>query len=341
MKKIIWVILVIMITGLSFAEGKETKLFPIPIFGSSPETGFLLGGVGAYYEKSKDNKLNVSFGGMYTQKKQSVIFLQGASEYKKNKTFFEMGISNWLSDYYGIGSNTKEKDPISYEFEGYEIKVGYLNNITNSHSLGYNFKYEDYNFDLRDNINYDLKGSEGENLESIGIKYNYDTRNNEINTKNGSYFDIEANIYTKDLSEYKFLGSKIEIKKFRPITKNSSLGLHGILELKKGDVPFQKLSKLGGDSLIRGFEESRFIDKNKIATQIEYRYPIYKRVRGVAFASFGEVFNGESIIGENLQTTYGAGIRYSISKEFDLNLRMDFAISGEGTAMYINVGEAF
>ncbi|MGM0508980.1 MAG: hypothetical protein ACQERZ_07465, partial [Fusobacteriota bacterium] len=70
-------LLVLFLSILSYSEDVERKIYPIPFIASSPETSLLMGAMGMYYEKSETGNLSINFGGMYTLKNQTSIFLEG------------------------------------------------------------------------------------------------------------------------------------------------------------------------------------------------------------------------------------------------------------------------
>ena len=91
-----------------------------------------------------------------------------------------------------------------------------------------------------------------------------------------------------------------------------------------------------------GHADRRFIDKNLAVVQAEYRFPIYKRLRGVAFGALGNV--GEtygSIVSTDLKLSGGAGLRFQLNKKIMNHLRVDLAASKEGFQFYFTVGESF
>jgi outer membrane translocation and assembly module TamA len=76
--------------------------------------------------------------------------------------------------------------------------------------------------------------------------------------------------------------------------------------------------------------------------QTEYRFPIYKRFKGAAFASVGTLSNAfNDLWGNKKMWSYGAGLRFQLSKKQLSNIRLDVAHSAEGFQFYITIGEAF
>ena len=197
-------------------------------------------------------------------------------------------------------------------------------------------EYENYNIDLEKP---ELIKSKGTDILGVGLKYKYDTRDRDMNSRKGQYFLYELIDY-RDLDGGNFIKSNIDYKGFKSITENQVIGFQSNLRINNGDVPFQRLESLGDHSLLRGYLGSRYIDKNLFAFQVEYRYPIYKKISGVAFGGMGKVYNDKFTLDE-MKSSSGLGIRYNLSKEQGVNLRFDYAVGEDGGEFYINIGEAF
>ncbi|HEX9620629.1 MAG TPA: hypothetical protein VF989_10860, partial [Polyangiaceae bacterium] len=103
-----------------------------------------------------------------------------------------------------------------------------------------------------------------------------------------------------------------------------------------------QLAMLGGDELLRGYFLGRYRDENLGALETEYRFPLYWRFGGVAFAGAGQVADGlEDLGGEPTRWAVGAGLRFSLNDDEHLNLRLDFGV-GPGThGIYVTAREAF
>jgi outer membrane translocation and assembly module TamA len=114
------------------------------------------------------------------------------------------------------------------------------------------------------------------------------------------------------------------------------------LQLNFGEVPFLDMAKVGNDDILRGYPRNRFRDKHFTASQIEYRFPVYKRFGAVAFTGLGDVFSDINQLSLNtLKYSIGGGLRYAINKKERLNIRLDYAIGRNENAFYLMVTEAF
>ena len=112
-----------------------------------------------------------------------------------------------------------------------------------------------------------------------------------------------------------------------------------------GDVPFNQLALMGGESLMRGYYLGRYRDNTLVATQVEYRFlpfPFSRRWGAAAFLSAGGVAPSprEINLGDWV-VAGGAGVRFLIFPAKDVYTRIDVAFTEEGPGYYFFIGEAF
>jgi hypothetical protein len=79
-----------------------------------------------------------------------------------------------------------------------------------------------------------------------------------------------------------------------------------------------------------------------LAGQVEYRHWFTERFGAVAFGGVGAVAPQVHEFNVNeLLPSIGAGLRYTIAEENNVNLRLDFAYGRDDYAIYFGVGEAY
>ena len=85
-----------------------------------------------------------------------------------------------------------------------------------------------------------------------------------------------------------------------------------------------------------------FRDRHFVATQLEYRFPLWWRFGAVAFAGIGDVFGPSSDLSiQNLKYSVGTGLRFVVDPAERLNVRLDYGYGTEGGCFYFVVGESF
>jgi hemolysin activation/secretion protein len=78
------------------------------------------------------------------------------------------------------------------------------------------------------------------------------------------------------------------------------------------------------------------------AAQAEYRLSLPKRFGLVAFAGAGQVAktSGEYRM-DKMLPSFGAGIRFRLTKRNKVNFRLDYAVGKDSHGIYMGVGEVF
>lgn len=109
-----------------------------------------------------------------------------------------------------------------------------------------------------------------------------------------------------------------------------------------GDVPFSGQSTYGGVDL-RAYPTGKYRGAGMLAGQAEYRFPIWKRLRGAAFGGSGRVYGEELTLGANrVLPSGGAGVRFLLLPDRDLLVGLDVAVGRfDNKGVYFSFGEAF
>jgi outer membrane protein assembly factor BamA len=137
----------------------------------------------------------------------------------------------------------------------------------------------------------------------------------------------------------------------------------GFIDGPERDTPFWELEELGGSDTLRGFFPHRFLGSQRVMGNLEYRGKIvdfdffdiwHVHMDGVVFGEAGRVFiDGEELrdefslnddiierVVENLQYSYGGGLRFALSQA--LVARVDVGFSEEELGLvYLAFGHTF
>jgi outer membrane protein assembly factor BamA len=143
-------------------------------------------------------------------------------------------------------------------------------------------------------------------------------------------------------SNFKFFELNGDYRKYIQIRPKHVLAFHSSIRFMIGEVPFLDLSRLGGEDVLRGYPSNRFIDKNLLVSQVEYRFPLFWRLGMTAFAGAGDVFNNfQDLSLSRLKYSAGLGLRLLVNPKERVNIRLDYARGREGGYFYFSVSEAF
>ena len=110
----------------------------------------------------------------------------------------------------------------------------------------------------------------------------------------------------------------------------------GVRELD-GDVPFTELPRLGGATVLRGYDSGQFRDRLATVASLAYHYPIHANISGELFIDAGKVARtyGE-LAGDGAADDWhvGTGGGLLIHTPSSLKLRLDLAY-GDGVHLFL------
>ena len=182
-------------------------------------------------------------------------------------------------------------------------------------------------------------------LTALGFHINRDTRPNRFYPEKGTLFDFTSMFFSDALgSKYSFESYRFTFNYYR------SLGVGGKQVLAynlfncatAGGAPFYGECIYGTNNELRGYVAGQYIDSNMIATQLEYRRTLPWRFGMVVFGGVGEVAPSlADFQADHLLPAGGGGLRFKVSKKYNVNLRFDVAQGKDGHTFSMGIGEAF
>jgi outer membrane protein assembly factor BamA len=181
-------------------------------------------------------------------------------------------------------------------------------------------------------------------LTAIGFRLQRDTRPNRFYPTGGTLLDFSVDFFSQGLgSKYSFQSYKFTFNKYWSVAKRQVLAYNGFACVTGGQPPFYENCIYGTDNELRGYIAGRYLDRYVVATQLEYRLALPKRLGVVGFGGLGEVVPGgnQQFRTKNFLPSGGGGVRFELSKKYRVNLRLDFAQGKDSHTWSIGVGEAF
>lgn len=326
----------------------SVSAFPLVFY--LPETSLAFGGAGiTVFNIGKEKtwrKSQVQLGVAYSLKKQILIFAPYELYFKQKwKLNGELGYYKYFYNYYGIGINSNEENLEFYDanfprFLGtlsYRIKKTFL--------IGLQYRFDYFDIPKKDSLlmKDNPIGIDGGVVSSIGTTATFDNRDDIFYPRKGilATFTAESSgAFTGSPFRYSLI--QFDFTYYLTLKKKHTIATNIYTGTTVGESPFFSYYYLSSGKKARGYNDRRFIDKNIGLAQFEYRFPIYKRFRGAAFSSIGTVAGAYGDIFTNAyKFSYGAGLRYQLSKKQMSHLRFDVANGNEGVQFYITIGEAF
>ena len=325
-----------------------------PFAGYSPETSWQFGIGGKLLFPPSADSTRTSFIAVsvrYTLENQ-IITTPEYTIFSPHERYIhrgELAFRKFPQFYYGIGNASPETNEELFSFTELGVEHLTYRRVHQQLYAGLGFRYtETYDIDLDPDgalSSEGLRGAEPYRAVGFDVGVMLDNRNNVLNTTSGMLAEFRQRIHRKALgSDFDYSVGVLDVRNYwKPFTRRDDIvavQLFGYFS--QGETPFIELATLGGDMIMRGYYEGRYRDNNLLAAQAEYRWHIWENFGAVGFIGFGDVaskFNEFSL--PDLKPSVGAGLRYALIPEENLNVRLDFAVGKGTTNFYINIAEAF
>lgn len=145
-----------------------------------------------------------------------------------------------------------------------------------------------------------------------------------------------------NFSEQNYGEASVDLRHYKTWGDKYTWANRLINEFNFGTPAFYDYAFLGGDKFVRGYNYGRYRDKNLTSFQTEIRLPLIWRFGMAAFGGLSNLYNSNNLNLKETKPNYGLGLRFLVDKHDKTNLRLDYAIGGEGnTGFYISFGESF
>ena len=338
------------------ADSSAAKWINYPTLAYSPETSWEIGVSSLYvYSANRDlhNRLSeIKSFAFVTLENQYGFWLDHALYTDQNKWFL-YGRARYQSFplfYYGIGRDSPAEVQSVIDGDYLLIRERVLRETLPSLYVGLEFDYQQlgriqFVSAAPDFIPPSL-GSEGSRNLGVGLGVLYDNIHNALNPREGLYSEWAFLHYTTGFaSDFDFTTFIVDNRIYRSLRENTVLAAQVYGQFTAGEAPFNMLSLMGGESLMRGYYLGRYRDRNVLGAQIEYRilpFSFSERLGASVFMATGQVFGDDrSLSWQHFLPTGGAGLRFLIFPDKDIYTRLDFAFTQEGNGVYFFIGEAF
>jgi hypothetical protein len=339
-------------------ESAKPKFVIYPTLAYAPETSWEIGFSTLYVYHAKgniENRLSEISGFTFiTLESQYGLWFDHALYSDQSKWFFlgRIRLQSFPLKYHGIGMDSPEEYLALVDANQILIKERVLREIKKDFFIGLETDFQRMSrvefqpSEIAPNFELPL-GYEGSTNLGLGLGLVYDNRHNVLNVRKGFFTELAYLNYNDAWSTFGFEGITADARIFRPVGKSNVLAWQAIGQFYSGNVPFNQLSLLGGDSMMRGYYLGRFRDKNQVATQLEFRMlplPLgfSKRIGAAVFAGAGTVFPNFSKAAINkVVWSAGGGLRFLLFPKKDIYTRFDVAFTQEGSGFYLFIGEAF
>lgn len=190
----------------------------------------------------------------------------------------------------------------------------------------------------------DVVGRDGGTALLLGISPAIDTRDHVMNPWSGGLLQVGVEVAPAPLgSSGAFERIALDGRAFFPsFWLKHVLAGRVLYRQAFGDVPFSYLPDYGGALLGRGYFPGRFIDRIGLSLQLEYRFPVWRWLGGVAFLDTGMVLpDWRAPPSWDIHPAGGLGPRFTFGSNENAILSLDVGVSREGVMVLFHPGQAF
>jgi len=313
-------------------------------------------GVGDSNFNGSGNKVNVSFQHGYSSIAGTgwdFSFTNPNLDDKQTSLSVDLFNSvNTLSDYGLNGDNTTLRSTYYRRSRGFNISLGrpqgehVRNSITftkrNDSYLEYVSGPVDYSatsgttYNSAYNSSY-LQNNFGE-VHSMTLSKVYDTRDNIFDPTEGKRVSLTSEFAGKALGgQFDFNKYIFDGRQYIKVGSKQTVAFHVATGSAIGDVPDASKFVVGGSDTLRGYQDNEFKGNKVFTANIEYRYPMAKKVEGVIFTDAGNAWDGNYQL-NNLKYSIGTGLRINTPIG---PIRLDYGYGKEGGRSHFSFGTQF
>lgn len=341
----------------SSGPGEQSLRF-YPTIGYAPETSFEIGASALLLFNARGDTANrqseLNAFGFVTLKGQYGLWLEHAIYGHRDNWFF-LGRGRFQRFpllYYGIGPDHDVEDPALIDATYILVRERVLKRIAKNLFFGPEVDYQQLlntRFHQPEDGNplQEPLGAGGTRNVGLGLGLVYDNRHNVLNVRKGLFAEISALDYRPAWgAQHNFYGLTLDARGYKPLNERRVLAGQIFAQSLSGDLPFNQMALMGGETMMRGYYTGYYRDKELLAAQVEHRWLPFAFSRRFGAA----VFLGAATVAPSLgqydfrhtKIAGGGGLRYLLFPNKDVYLRFDIGVNSDGgVGFYIFTGEAF
>ena len=264
------------------------------------------------------------------------------SPIKKTTLYAGFHFDNVNRLFYGIGNNSFASHKQEYSAINIKEGISATTNWTKQLKLTYSLILDQFKITRDDILPSAIQGTTGGRQTLLGLSLAFDTRDHQNNPWKGIYLALSPEISPSFLSTNSFQKISFDIRGYFSPFHRHIIASRILYRQAFGNVPYYYMPDFGGSQTGRGYYFSRFIDRTGLYGQVEYRYPVWRIISGVAFADIGQVQNKTTSYKlHDFHYTFGFGPRFSFGSNENSILGLDAGFTPEGMMILFHTGHAF
>lgn len=327
----------------------------LPILGYTPDTGLMLGATVMKFfhldppgEDTRSSVISPVF--IYTLKNQTMIFLGTDLNWGGGRWHAGLvpSYQKFPDDFYGIGRDAGNEALESYTPEQFAFDGMIERETFGELRLGVTYQVAKHQYlETEPGGIFEsglVPGAETAVVSAPGLQLGWDTRDNTWFARTGSEIRTGVAFYREAFgSDFDWTEYTVDLRRYLPIGERGVLAGQLLYVTGDGEVPYDRMPRLGGDSGLRGYSAARFTDRTKMLGRLEIRSgEVWKRMGGTVFVGYGDVSPTPAKLTTAAQIyTYGFGLRFVLSHEEMVNIRVDVGFGNDDSAFFLSLGEAF
>ncbi len=251
------------------------------------------------------------------------------------------------ASFYGIGSEAQQADRETYRREALDLRatLGRASSSSLVAQVGLRYRVIKHSEFGREGLLAAVTPDPSDatvSWTSIRASVRHDTRDSFVNPTRGLVLEGEGEVAPAALSSGPGLvrygvWSRAYVPALRGhVVVAVRAGVEGVV----GDrLPVQALVTMGGAGTVRGLSQDRYVDRVRGLGNVEARFPIYRRLRGIVGLDAGTVWSSVGDISlRGWHTSPAVGLRYHLDT---FVVRLDIGLGKETAGVYFNFGQLF
>jgi outer membrane protein assembly factor BamA len=327
-------------------------VFPVPVLGSAPETGLMFGfavvGVSSPGGSGPATRPSTALlTAIYTVKHQYQLALDVDSWTLGDRWHWTggVGFQRYPGQYHGLGAAGTDTSE-AYTPMALSVYAGAQRRVARGVYVGAGYAFRHTRMAetvvggrLESGV---VPGSRGGADAMLTVEGLWDSRDVLYMTRRGGYVRAAVGVAGRALaSDFAYRRLSADARAYRSLGHVVLAG-QAVVDATDGTVPFDRLPRLGGQSVLRGYTEPRFRDGAMSAVQAELRAPLRGILSLVVFGGTGTTAPSLGALGDgDWRVAGGAGLRILLDRAAGLQLRLDYALAKGGGGFYVAAGDAF
>ncbi len=287
---------------------------------------------------------NASLNGFY------VLTFKGNNLFTDNRSrlSYKLEVYRKRLDFWGINSEETADNPKSkYDRRQIDLYAEYVYRLSHHFFGGLQIQADYTDARRMWNPEYLLDQRSQYYVTGLGVSIEFDTRDNLLTPTRGFHAAYKPMLFYKHFGNApaSFFRHTLIVNFYKQLWKGSVLAYDWYSCLQTSHTPWTMREMVASDGIrMRGYYMGSYIDNNQIASQLELRQHVWRRIGMTVWAGGATVFSSlkhykENDIRPEWLPNFGIGLRYEF--KHNVNARIDYGFGRGTSGILFAIGEAF